>query len=115
MITILGILVAVIIPNAAGFMVAGRSNAANTEVANVKTAATGYMAKNEVWPTHTGASGLSDFYDGTLKATYSFDSDGMIDAVDDADSANPEGTYTSSGWDGITFNPAEGVQKWERT
>ncbi|GAI30901.1 unnamed protein product [marine sediment metagenome] len=49
-VAILGILAAVIIPNAAGFMKTADINAANTEVANVKTGAVGFLAENGDWP-----------------------------------------------------------------
>lgn len=46
-VAILGIIAAVVVPNAAGFMITGRINASNTEVQNVRTANTGYMAEND--------------------------------------------------------------------
>jgi len=91
-IAILGILAAVVIPNAAGFMTTGTLNAANTEVANVKTAGTGYMAENGVWPCSLAdgddtsgviATGKLDPYlSGDLRADYSFNDDGEIDGAD---------------------------------
>ncbi len=70
-IAILGILAAVIIPNVGGFMTSGTLNAANTELANIKTGATGYLAENSgTWPL-TSAS-LGAYIDGTPKATYTF-------------------------------------------
>lgn len=87
-VAILGILAAVVIPNAQGFMTAGTLNAANTEVANVKTAATGYMAEHDgLWPGSLADGGdwanpkLAPYLSGALKAYYSFNDDGEIDAA----------------------------------
>ena len=83
-IAILGIIAAVVIPNAAGFMITGTLNAANTEAANVKTGAVGFMAENDgVWPDTSGD--LTDYYAGTLKGTYTFDDDGFISAATPGD------------------------------
>ena len=76
-VAILGILAAVIIPNAAGFMITGTLNAANTELANVQTAAVGYMAEHEGdWP--TSSDDLSDYYTGVLRANYDWTSAGVV-------------------------------------
>jgi len=72
-IAILGIIAAIVVPNVAGFMTSGRLNAANTEVANVKTAAVGYLAEEGEWP--TSSNQLADFLEGgitNLKAEYTF-------------------------------------------
>jgi len=51
-VAILGILAAVLVPNLASFLGTGKVAAANTEVANVETAALAYYADNDgVWPT----------------------------------------------------------------
>ena len=71
-IAIMGLLSGVIIPNVSGFVNTGTLNAANTELQNVKTAALAYQAQNNVWPNDT--SDLTAFINGTLKATYTFDS-----------------------------------------
>ena len=80
-IAILGIIAAIVVPNVAGFMTAGRLNAANTEAANIKTAAVGYLAENGEWPDNSGQ--LGDFLEGNPKATYDFGSDSIIDGVTD--------------------------------
>jgi len=100
-IAILGIIAAIVVPNVAGFMTSGTLNAANTEVANVKTAAVGYLAEHGEWPADSSA--LENVYlEGTTKATYSFDG-AVIDGVTDSD------------WgDTITFNTDEDKQVWER-
>ena len=83
-IAILGIIAAVVIPNAAGFMITGTLNAANTEAANVKTAAVGYMAEHDAWPADTTVTDFNNYYSGTLKAKYTFDVDtGLITAAED--------------------------------
>lgn len=101
-VAILGILAAVIIPNAAGFMVAGRLNAANTEVANVKTAAVGYLAENGTWPTDAIPS-LDTYLSASSTVDYTFDVDtGLI-----------TGPATDSAWPDLTFDTSG--QKWNRT
>lgn len=103
-IAILGIIAAIVIPNAAGFMTSGRLNAANTEVANVKTAAVGYMAEYGDWP--DTSDDLGDYLEGgttNLKAKYDF--------------TNFSITSTSpTNWDGdtnITWDTT--AQQWKRT
>ena len=101
-VAILGIIAAVVIPNAAGFMTTGRLNAANTEVQNVKTASVGYMAENNGdWPATSGD--VTTFITGTLTGTYIFSS-----------TAGEEGLIESgTGWSELTFVKA--VQAWQRT
>ena len=118
-IAILGIIAAVVIPNAAGFMTTGTLNAANTEAANVKTAATGYMAEHDgTWPLTSGDLGAY-FEGGTgaLKAKYTFGDpvspypinsatvnfSAIVD-VDDTGIAKP--------WTGICWNIL--AQQWKR-
>jgi len=81
-IAILGIIAAIVVPNVAGFMTSGKLNAANTEVANVKTAAVGYLAEEGEWP--TSSDQLDSFLEGThsaLKATYTFVNNSITAAV----------------------------------
>jgi type IV pilus assembly protein PilA len=102
-IAILGIIAAIVIPNAAGFMISGKLNAANTEVQNVKTAATGYMGEhNGVW-TDT-SDDLTPYLAGALKATYTFNT---------TTGALLTGTDNATNYTGLTFYP--GTQMWERT
>lgn len=81
-IAILGIIAAIVVPNVAGFMTSGTLNAANTEAANVKTAAVGYLAENGEWPA-TSALLEGVFLEGIPKATYDFGvtPDSRIDTV----------------------------------
>jgi len=84
-VAILGILAAVIVPNLAGFLTTGNVAAANTEVANVESAALAYYADNDgTWPP-TGAQ--TDLYntdpaDSYLSNTpvydYTFDGYGKV-------------------------------------
>jgi type IV pilus assembly protein PilA len=106
-IAILGIIAAIVIPNAAGFMVSGRLNAANTEIANVKTAATGYMAEHGAFP--ADSSLIITYLSGTPKAVYVFDASGNITAIGAA------GNFTDADWVGLTYDPAVAVQQWKRT
>jgi len=68
---ILGVLAGVAIPNLSSFMSVSTVNAANTELENVKTAATAYYADNLAWP--SDSSELTNLV-GVPKATYLFDS-----------------------------------------
>ncbi len=92
-IAILGIIAAVVIPNISSFMTSGQLAAANSELEQVKTAELGYFGDNGVWPTDSAA--LSPTYiSGTLKATYTFDTNyGWVET----------GIPTTGGWSGITF------------
>ncbi len=100
-VAILGILAALVVPNVVGYMTSGRLNAANTEVANVKTAAVGYKAENEVWPT-SAIPELDAYLSGQPKMDYTFSSTtGLI-----------TGPTTDADWPGLTFVPA--TQTWER-
>ena len=102
-IAILGIIAAVVIPNAAGFMITGTINGANTEAANVKTASVGFMAENDgTWPLTSEDAGFDEYYAGALKGVYDFDDDGYIEAAD------------PGGWgDDIAWDAAD--QEWERS
>jgi len=93
-VAILGILAAVVIPNAAGFLTTGTLNAANSEAMNVRTAALGYMAEHNGVCT-TSSDSLGDYLDGTLKATYTLSTAGRITGV----SAQ---TWTGISWDTTT-------------
>jgi len=77
-IAVLGILAAIVIPNASAFMLTGTLNAANTEASSVKTAALGYYNDNQAWPADSKTAGFGDYCDGTVKAVYTFDTDGSI-------------------------------------
>jgi len=78
-VAILGILAAVIVPNLAGFLGTGKVAAANTEVANVESAALAWYADHDgTWP---GSSTVlvADYISGeTTYATYSFDTWGKV-------------------------------------
>ncbi len=86
-VAILGVIAAVVVPNVAGFMTAGTLNAANTEAQTVKTAALSYYAEQTppTWPvgdvTGDGAV-LADYLTGTIKGTYTFDTEGIMTGSD---------------------------------
>jgi type IV pilus assembly protein PilA len=63
-VAILGVLAAVAIPNVAKFIGSGKSESAKTELANIETAVTAYMADNKIG-TITLAAMMSDT-DGQL-------------------------------------------------
>lgn len=95
-VAILGILAAVLVPNLATFLGTGTVAAANTEAANVETAALAYYADNDgKWPTNS-----DDLFDGgylsaTPKAFYKF---GDFGRIDDNDPPSP-GEWSGIEWD----------------
>lgn len=100
-IAIIGIIAAIVVPNVGSFMISGTINAANTEAQNVKTAAIAYYAEQNppAWP--TDSTSLAGYFDGTLKATYTFGGTGLITDA------------TTTEWDGVSWN--SGSQLWIRT
>ncbi len=85
-VAILGILAAVIVPNLATFLTTGKVAAANTEVANVETAALAYYADNDgTWPANTNTA-LLPYLSAAAVDDYTFDANGQ---------AVPDGTL---GW-----------------
>jgi prepilin-type N-terminal cleavage/methylation domain-containing protein len=115
-VAILGIIAAVIIPNIGTFMTMGTVAAANSEAENVKTASLAYYADAQVWPSDTTDSAVVgnttysflDYYAGTLKASYSFDTDGFLSGV--GDPGGTGGGTTSTAYNGIHWqNPTGGA------
>ena len=79
-VAILGILAAVIVPNLATFLTTGKVAAANTEVANVETAALAYYADNDGdWPANAAALVTGNYLSGAPEDNYGFDSYGRVD------------------------------------
>ncbi len=101
-VAILGILAAVIVPNLAAFLGTGTVAAANTEAANVETAAMAYYADNSAtWPT-TSADLGADYISGTIGGVYTFNAiSGQIESA------------TIGTWDGIQWNDT--TDQWEKT
>jgi type IV pilus assembly protein PilA len=106
-IAIVGILAAVIIPNVGRFMTMGTVSAANGEAENVQTAALAYYGDYYEWPESTKSANFTDYYAGTLKASYHFNDHGFIDGVDDPDKTPVSGGTESSGYDGIVWQNFE--------
>ena len=107
-VAILGVLAAVAIPAVNHFSVTGTLNAANTEVATVRTAATAYLAEHSgQLPSTSEAEGLDTYYSGELKAVYQFFTGGG-----DGTAAGliADATPTEGGWKGIQWN--KGSQMW---
>ncbi len=102
-IAVLGALAGVVAPNVTNMMGSANIAAANTEVANVKTASTSYLADNGAYPSSSDnlTSGSTQYLSGTAKAKYAFH----------ADSGNITGV-TSSQWGTITFDVPH--QKWQK-
>jgi prepilin-type N-terminal cleavage/methylation domain-containing protein len=81
-VAILGILAAVIVPNLASFLVTGKVAAANTEVANVESAALAYYADHDsTWPTDTNTD-LVTYLSAAAKYNYAFDGYGKVNVAD---------------------------------
>jgi len=83
-IVILGIIAGIVIPSAAGaFKTSGNLNAANSEVQQVKTAATAYLAESPtgLWPVTSDE--VVTYLDKAPKAIYTFNvTSGRITAAD---------------------------------
>ncbi len=120
-VAILGIIAAVIIPNIGTFMTMGTVSAANSEAENVKTASLAYYADAGIWPVHTssvsGNYSFSDYYAGSLRASYHFSTDGFLDGVGDPPPTIPTDAGTiSSEYNGILWQDAAstGHGQWVR-
>jgi type IV pilus assembly protein PilA len=106
-VAILGILAAVIVPNLIGFIGTGKVAAANTEVANVESAALAYYGDHDgVFP----PAGTADLVppetylsDDTVYADYTFDEWGKVDVV----------TPNSPAADGLEW--CDTAHKWAKT
>jgi len=99
-VAILGILAAVIVPNLATFLGTGKVAAANTEVANVETAALAYYADNDgEWPTDTNTAVGASLRDPPAGDPYI-----NKDAVDDYgfDAYGKVDPAVPTGWGGDT-------------
>jgi type IV pilus assembly protein PilA len=95
-VAILGILAAVIVPNLASFLTTGNVAAANTEVANVESAALAYYADNDGnWP--TDSDDLTEYLSDDPTMTYPFgaSSYGKVQLADDT----AWGSHTDVIWD----------------
>ena len=112
-VAILGILAAVIVPNLATFLGTGKVAAANTEVANVESAALAYYADNDgAWPTDCTSADVSlmdppgtasAYLDNDPKENYGFDAFGKV--------VPP----TFDSWDGdATLQWIAAEHKWEK-
>jgi type IV pilus assembly protein PilA len=102
-VAILGILAAVIVPNLASFLTTGNVAAANTEVANVESAALAYYADNDSnWPGNTNTDLLS-YLSAAAKEDYGFDAFGKVIPPD------------PTSWDGHTDVVWDaGLHKWKK-
>ncbi|GAI90043.1 unnamed protein product, partial [marine sediment metagenome] len=104
-VAILGILAAVLVPNLASFLTTGKVAAANTEVANVETAALAYYADHDAqWPGNANAL-HPDYISALPVENYTFDPYGKV--VPDA----------TAGWGGdasVVWDPTTGAHKWKK-
>jgi len=87
-IAVLGILAAVLVPRMGSFLSSGQAAAANTEVANVETAALAYYADASAWPADTNTVGANTslrdgpgtevYLSANAVYNYKFDADGKV-------------------------------------
>jgi len=81
-VAILGILAAAIVPNLASFLGTGNVAAANTEVANVESAALAYHANHDgTWPDDSDNLAADYINDTPKYAVYEFDAYGRVGTV----------------------------------
>lgn len=110
-IAILGILATVIIPNVSSFIVSGKIAGANSELATIHAANEVYATEHSEIYANTSVL-LTDYFTGTLKAKYTFDttSGKMINA--DATIANDWGTtivYNLESWQWVRWETGRGT------
>jgi prepilin-type N-terminal cleavage/methylation domain-containing protein len=110
-IAILGILAVVVIPNVSGFVVDGKIAAANSELATLHVANEAYAAEHG--GNYAIASNLlSDFYNGSLKAQYTFDvSSGKVTNADatGVDGWGTEIVYNLESWQWVRWQTGRGT------
>ena len=91
-IAVLGVLAAVLVPRMGAFLSSGQVAAANTEVANVETAAMAFYADASAWPTDTNTTADASLRDGPGTEVYlnkdavydyGFDTDGKVSVAED--------------------------------
>ncbi len=105
-IAVLGALAAVVAPNVGRFMGSANTAAANSEVANVKTGTTAYLADYNTFPSTSenltiAGGGATDYLSAAPKAKYTFATNsGLITRVD----------KVTDGWSNIVFDISD--QKW---
>jgi general secretion pathway protein G len=100
-IAVLGALAAVVVPAVSSFLNTANVAAANTEVQNVKTAESSYLADVGNYPA-TSDLLTTSYLSGAPKAKYTFDSSGIVTSVN-----NPA---TGATWTNIVFDISD--QKW---
>lgn len=90
-VAILGILAAIVLPNVGGFLKSGRLAAANSEAAQMKTAAAAEYAETDTWVISVtpGGGELDAYLDREQHGSYTFSGNGTI--IDDA-------TYDTFTW-----------------
>jgi hypothetical protein len=89
-------------------MTMGTVSAANSEAENVQTAALAYYGDYYDWPESTRSANFTDYYAGTLRASYHFNEYGFIDGVGNPEDDPDSGGTESSGYEGIVWqNPTD--------
>jgi type IV pilus assembly protein PilA len=95
-VAILGVLAAVVVPNVGKFIGSGKIEALNTEVSNVETAITAFMADNSGSAPPSGdvtvATGIGNYITRAPQAAYTWDTTGKLTA----------GTLTGYTWSATT-------------
>jgi len=110
-VAILGILAAVIVPNLAGFLTTGNVAAANTEVANVESAALAYYADHDgTWP--DSDDDLSGYLSDDPVGTYEFDDYGKVGGTSGVPGTGDTWGSGGEAHDDVVWN--DGSHKWEK-
>ena len=102
-VAVLGILAAVLVPNLVTFLSTGQVAKANTEVANLESAALAYYADHSDWPTNATILATANYTDRTPTGTYTFNSFGKVVET---------GTGTWPDDDNVIWD--SGDHKWEK-
>ncbi len=103
-IAVLGVLAGVVVPNVASFTKAGNIAAANSEAANVKTAALAYLAEYGVFPgAVSGCTTFEGYLSSAPDGVYTFSTANGLISV---------GTAGSGITAGLAFSNT--TQKWSR-
>jgi prepilin-type N-terminal cleavage/methylation domain-containing protein len=105
-VAIMGILAGVVIPNVGTLIGGSTKTAANTELANVRTASIAYLGDHLGWP--ADSTGLGDYMLSQPKATYVFDAaTGYAVGVSDV-------SWSNIRWCPPVGSPPTGDGHWDR-
>jgi prepilin-type N-terminal cleavage/methylation domain-containing protein len=111
-IAVLGILAAVLVPRMGSFLSSGQAAAANTEVANVESAALAYYADNDgTWP--TSDEDLSGYLSDDPVGTYQFDDYGKVGGTSGVPATGDTWGSGGEAHDDVVWN--DGDHEWKKS